>query len=204
MIVPKNVGGKRLLVQCGKSSQVFVLDRTNLGKYNGSAPNNPPVGTGTNNVVDDKYTLDGQGVWGGPGYYVDSKNNQVVFYWGTDGHLNRLTFGAQEQILQSAKTAQTFAGNDSSGFTVNVSSNAAAPGTAIVWLVDRNNLPADPNVRLHAYDADTLTQHLAEVQAGSWTTKGTFTDPTVIDGRVFVGSDGQVTVFGVNPALGPA
>ena len=204
LLVPQTVGGKSLLVQCGKSSQVFVLDRTNLGKYNGTAPNNPPVGTGTNNVVDDKYTLDGQGVWGGPGYYVDSNGNPVAFYAGTDGHLNRLTFGAQQQIVQSAQTAGTFSSGNSNGFTVNVSSDAAAPGTAIVWLVDRNNLPADPNVRLFAYDADTLTQQLVEVPAGSWTTKGTFTDPTVIDGRVFVGSDGQVTVLGLNPALGPA
>jgi hypothetical protein len=207
LLVPQTVGGKSLLVQCGKSSQVFVLDRTNLGKYNGTAPNlppPPPPATGTNNVVDDKHKLDGNGVWGGPGYYADSNNKQVVFYCGTDGHLNRLTFGAQQQITLSAKTAQTFAGNDSSGFTVNVSSNAAAPGTAIVWLVDRNNLPADPNVRLFAYSADTLTQQLVEVPAGSWTTKGTFTDPTVIDGRVFVGSDGQVMVLGLNPALGPA
>lgn len=175
-----------------------------LENINGTAPNNPPVGTGTNNVVDDKYTLDGQGVWGGPGYYVDSNGNPVAFYAGTDGHLNRLTFGAQQQIVQSAQTAGTFSSGNSNGFTVNVSSDAAAPGTAIVWLVDRNNLPADPNVRLFAYDADTLTQQLVEVPAGSWTTKGTFTDPTVIDGRVFVGSDGQVTVLGLNPALGPA
>ncbi len=72
------------------------------------------------------------------------------------------------------------------------------------YRLHRNNLPTDPNVRLFAYDADTLKQELAQVTAGSWTTKGTFTDPTVIDGRVFVGSDGQVTVLGLNPALGPA
>jgi len=59
-------------------------------------------------------------------------------------------------------------------------------------------------VRLFAYDADTLKNQLVEIICGSWTTKGTFTDPTVIDGRVFVGSDGQVTVLGIDPALGPA
>jgi hypothetical protein len=78
------------------------------------------------------------------------------------------------------------------------------PGTAIVWMVDRNNLPADPYVRLYAYDADTLEKKLAEIASGSWTTKGTFTDPTIIDRRVYVGSDGKVTVLGLNPALGPA
>jgi len=55
-----------------------------------------------------------------------------------------------------------------------------------------------------AYDADTLKKKLAEITSGSWTTKGTFTDPTIIDGRVYVGSDGKVTVLGLDPALGPA
>lgn len=206
MLIPGQVGGKNLLVQCGKSSQVFVLDRTNLGKYNGPPPNLPPPGgqTFTNNVVDDHYTLDGGGVWGGPGYYSDATGQPVVFYSGTNGHLNRLTFNAQQRLTQSAQTAQTFSSGNSNGFTVNVSSNAAAERTAIVWMVDRNNLPADPDVRLFAYDADTLKNQLVEIICGSWTTKGTFTDPTVIDGRVFVGSDGQVTVLGIDPALGPA
>jgi hypothetical protein len=204
LLVPQAVGGQNLLLQCGKSSQVFVLDRANLGKYNGTPPNLPPPGSGTNKVVDDKYILDGNGVWGGPGYYVDSNNNPVVFYAGTSGHLNRLTFGAQQQIVQSAQTTQTFQSGNSNGFTVNVSSNGSASRTGIVWLVDRNNLPTDPNVRLFAYDADTLKTQLAEIPAGSWTTKGTFTDPTVINGRVYVGSDGQITVLGLDPALGPA
>jgi hypothetical protein len=130
LLIPQPVGGENLLVQCGKSSQVFVLNRANLGKYNGPPPNLAPPsgGTFTNNVVDDKYTLDGQGVWGGPGYYVDSNSNPVVFYAGTNGHLNRLTFGAEQQITQSAQTAQTFQAGNSNGFTVNVSSNATAPG----------------------------------------------------------------------------
>lgn len=205
LLVPQKVGGKDLLVQCGKSSQVFVLDRGNLGNYAGPPPNLPPpsVGTYVNNVVDDKYTLDGGGVWGGPGFYRDSSGNAVVFYCGTSGHLNRLTFGAQQQIVQSAQTTDTFQSGNSNGFTVTVSSNASNPGTGIAWLVDRNNLPSDPNVRLFAYDADTLQMKLVEIPCGSWTTKGTFTDPTVVDGRVFVGSDGKVTVLGLDPALGP-
>jgi len=205
LLIPEQVGGKSLLVQCGKSSQVFVLNRQNLGKYAGPPPNVAPPGSGTfvNNVVDDKYMLDGLGVWGGPGYYEDSSGNPVVFYCGTSGHLNRLTFGGQQQIVQSAQTVQTFQSGNSNGFTVTVSSNGTNPDTAIVWLVDRNNLPSDPNVRLYAFDADTLQTKLAELPCGSWTTKGTFTDPTVVDGRVFVGSDGKLTVLGLDPALGP-
>ncbi len=206
LLVPQPVGGKNLLVQCGKSQQVFVLDRGNLGKYTGPAPNLPPgSGTFVNNVVDDKYFLsDGtDGVWGGPGFYTDSSGEAVVFYCTTNGHLNRLTFGAQQQIVQSAQSVDTFQSGNSNGFTVTVSSNASQPGTGIVWLVDRNNLPADASVRLYGYDADTLQTQLVASPCGSWTTKGTFTDPTVVDGRVFVGSDGKVTVLGLDPALGP-
>ncbi|HEY6344995.1 MAG TPA: hypothetical protein VIY49_26150 [Bryobacteraceae bacterium] len=241
LVVPKPVGGKSLLVQCGKNwwqpspysssaslqDRVLVLDRTNLGRYGGPAPNDEPPtgGTFSDNVIDEGYTLDGGGVWGGAGYYEDASGAPVVFYCGTGGHITRLVFGAKQQIVQSAQASPEPRNGNSNGFTLATSSNLAAPDTAIVWLVDRpdnTNIPADPNSRLFAFDADTLTKELppvvSPVVCGSWTasgtlppgynpqpwvTKGTFTDPTVADGRVFVGSDGLVTILGLDPALGP-
>jgi len=233
LVVPKPVGGKSLLVQCGKKwwqrspyngsdpleDRVLVLDRTSLGGYGGPAPNvEPPTGGSyADKVIDEGYTLDGGGVWGGPGYYEDASGAPVVFYCGTGGHVTRLVFGAKQQIVESAKAAPVPQDGDSNGFTVATSSNLLALDTGIVWLVDRpdhGKIPPDPNVRLFAFDADTLKKDLAQVVCGSWTssgtlggkpwvTKGTFTDPTVADGRVFVGSDGLVTILGLDPALGP-
>ena len=219
MILPDLVAGSKLLMQCGKTSTVFVLNRDNLGKYGGPPPNlqPPPNTTFHNNVVDDSFTLDGGGVWGGPAYCIDSSGKQIVFYCGTNGHVNRLTFDASKHVSLLGKTTDTFAGGAGEGFTVTISSNGSLPGTGIVWLVDRNKYDSntDPNpnpanldpanlvVTLFAFDVQNLQNKLVELPAGSWSDEGNFTDPTVVDGKVFVGSENQVAVFGLDAALGP-
>jgi hypothetical protein len=75
-----------------------------------------------------------------------------------------------------------------------VSSNQQIPGTGIVWALRRVN----PLV-LTAFDATDLTQQIVSVNAGPWNNNngGALTEPTVINGKVYVPSDGQLNVFGV-------
>jgi hypothetical protein len=87
--------------------------------------------------------------------------------------------------------------------TVSVSSNGRLAGTAIVWLVERNS-PSDPNVHLVGFDVENLKNQVCYLPCGSWSNKGTFIEPTVADGGVFVATENQVAVFGLNAALSPA
>ena len=47
------------------------------------------------------------------------------------------------------------------------------------------------------YDATNLTVKLFDQPAGPWNSGGAFIEPTVIQGRVYVGSDRLLTVLGL-------
>ena len=82
------------------------------------------------------------------------------------------------------------------GTTPNISSNGQAAGTAVLWAITRSN-----PLRLQAFDATDLTKQLFDAAAGPWNNSsgGAFIEPTTIQGKVYVPSDGQLTVFGLPP-----
>jgi hypothetical protein len=83
--------------------------------------------------------------------------------------------------------------NEGGTFPV-ASSNQQAAGTGVVWAIDRTN-----PLHLLAFDATNLANQLLNVPAGPWNNPngGPFLEPTVINGKVYVGSDGRLTVFGI-------
>ena len=81
------------------------------------------------------------------------------------------------------------------GTTPVVSSNQSKAGTGVVWALVRSN-----PLQLVAFDATDLTKGplFGPVFAGPWNNYGgAFTEPTVIQGKVYVPSDGQLNVFGL-------
>jgi hypothetical protein len=54
-------------------------------------------------------------------------------------------------------------------------------------------------LRLQAFDATNLTHQLLDIACGPWNNPndGAFIEPTTIQGKVYVPSDGQLTVFGL-------
>jgi hypothetical protein len=136
------------------------------------------------------------GIWGGPAYYRDN-HRQFVYYCGSHGHLRAYTFSGAALALSTRRknpnqSPQPFPREG--GVTVNVSSNGQNPGTGVVWAITRS----DP-LRLQAFDARDLTHKLLDAACGPWhnTHGGSFIEPTTIQGKVYVPSDGQVTVFGL-------
>lgn len=208
-----------LLVTCGKDGDIFLLSRQNLGGYTGLSgfigqfrfllmltfrfllrlihrENNPQaVQTLPLQPGRPKYRI--PGVWGGPAYYR-GPNAQFVYYCGNGGRLK--AFLLQNGLLSPAtlgggqpnQSADDFPGVG--GTTPNVSSNQQAPGTGVVWAIARQN-----PIRLRAFDTTNLTVKLFDEVAGPWNNPhgGAFIEPTVINGKVYVGSDGLLTVFGL-------
>jgi hypothetical protein len=211
---PPLSGLPRAMVVCGKDGQIYLLNRQNMGKYNGpppgadrvlakvSLPGSPPkfgAGAGQNG--------DGPGVWGGPAYF-DSGSQQFIYYCGngeSGGGGNLMAF-----IFSGNSLAQSYIGSkpnqsamrfpspldlQSGGTTPVVSSNQHNAGTGIVWALVRSN-----PLQLVAFDATNLTTGplFPAVTAGPWNNiGGAFTEPTVIQGKVYVPSDGQLNVFGL-------
>jgi hypothetical protein len=91
------------------------------------------------------------------------------------------------------QSPQAFPGEG--GVTPNVSSNQQSGGTAIVWAITRSN-----PLHLQAFEATNLPHKLFDLDCGPWNNidhGGPFIEPTTIRGRVYVPSDGQLTVFGL-------
>jgi hypothetical protein len=124
--------------------------------------------------------------------------------------------GAVDDTLRSyALTSGQFPSNPNTvsteiyhfpGVTPAVSSNGSTNG--IVWALDTSHngtpnsgLPLGPAV-LRAYDANDLQHRLYSSDVNVGDTCGNavkFTVPTVANGKVYVGGNSQVTVYGLLP-----
>src|SRR5205807_198243 len=105
------------------------------------------------------------------------------------------------------------------GPTPVITSDQQNPGTGIVWAINHRNPNNGKNISLRAYSVTDLgTLLVKDLDCGSWDSLytpplqtggpkkgqrygydagGPYLEPTVINGKVYVGSDTQVTVFGL-------
>jgi hypothetical protein len=198
VILPDSVGGSgHQLVQVGKSSLVYVLNRESLGGYHPSNTTDP--GTVT--------TLGG-GLWGAPAYW-----NGNVYIWGTNNNLEAFafangTFTSSTPSSQGSQTATTYSP------TPTVSANGTTNG--IVWSLLTDNYSTEGTEILYAHNATNLATLLySSAQNPTRDNPGNsvkFIVPTVINGKVYVGSESQLSVFGLlngatqaaTPAISPA
>jgi hypothetical protein len=166
------------LIVGGKEGKLYVLDRNNLGQFN----------SGFDNVVQ---TIGPDGRSGG--YDTPVYFNGRVFYGASGGSLE--SFDVSNGMLSSTgqTTAATF---DFPGANPAVSANGTSNG--IVWAIG----PAgDGHAILYAYSTDDLgTALYTSDDAGSRdraATRVKFSTPVIADGKVIVGTDGKVEIYGL-------
>ena len=169
-----------LAVGAGKDSNMYVVNRDNMGKFN---PNNDSA------IYQE---LDGAlpgGVWANPAYF-----NNTVYYGSVGSPLK--AFPIANAMLASSPSSQSAISFEYPGTSPAVSANGTSDG--IVWAVENSN----PAV-LHAYDATNLGHELYNTnQAGSRDQFGPgnkFITPVIVNGRVFVGTQTGVAEFGLLP-----
>jgi hypothetical protein len=169
---------RHLAVGAGKDRNIYFVDRDNMGKFN----------AGSNNLYQElPGALAGQ-EFASPAFW----NNTV--YYGSVGDFLRA------YPVSQAKLATTPASESSHSFpypgaTPSVSSNGTTNG--IVWAID-NSSPAV----LYAYDATNLTKELYDSnQAANGRDQfgpgNKFITPMIANGRVYVGTQTGVAVFGL-------
>jgi len=167
-----------LAVGAGKDTNIYVVNRDNMGKWN---PNN------NNQIYQELQGALPGGEWAMPAYF----NNTV--YYGDVGD-NLKAYAISNAMLSTTPTSQTTTSFEYPGTTPSVSANQSSNG--IVWAVE-NSSPAV----LHAYNASNLAQELYNSnQAGSRDQFGPgnkFITPIVANGKVFVGTQTGVAVFGL-------
>jgi hypothetical protein len=167
---------RQLAVGAGKDQIIYLVDRTNMGKFNPT----------TNAIYQQVNGALAGGVFSSPAYF-----NGTLFYGAVGDHLKAFPF--QNALLEpiSSQSSSTFA---YPGVTPGISANGTSDG--IVWATE-NTSP----VVLHAYNAANLGIELYNSnQAGSRDHFGTgnkFITPTLASARVYVGASGNVGVFGL-------
>jgi len=174
-VVDSNGLTRHLAVGAGKDSIIYVVDRDNMGKFNSTKDNIYQQISGA---------LSG-GVWSKPSYF-----NGVVFYGAVGDSIKAFPVTAGKlAATASSKSSHTFG---YPGATPVISANVATDG--IVWVVENAS-----NGVLHAYDATNLATELYNSTQGSngQFSANKFITPMVINGRVYVGTQTSVVVFGL-------
>ena len=182
MLLPDLTDGsgnvRHLAVGVGKDAHMYVVNRDNMGKFNSS----------TNNIYQDITGAVG-GVFAMPAYF-----NGRVYYGAVGESVKAFTItNARFSTTAAAQTANSFG---FPGATPSVSANGTSNG--IVWAVENGGTAV-----LHAYDATSLNEIYNSNQAPSsrdhFGSGNKFITPTIVNGKVFVGTTNSVAVFGLLP-----
>ena len=184
MVLPamKDAKGKtrRLAIGAGKDQRIYIVDRNNMGKFN---PNN-----------DDAIYQELDGVLQGGEWATSAYFNGNV-YFGPQGN-NLLQFRFSKAKLSTSPVSKSAVAFTYPGTTPSVSANGQSNG--IVWAIEHS----DPNDVLHAYDATNLANELynsnqAPKQRDNFGAASHFGTPMIVNGKVYVGTTNNVTVFGL-------
>jgi hypothetical protein len=190
VVLPDSLGSTahpHLLLATGKTGVMYLLDRDNLGKFNSTADKS------VQEVVVKSNTTQGiGGVFGQPAVFKGA-----LYVAAVDAPLAR--FDIANAAIVAPMRSQTSNKFMQRGATPSISANGTTNG--VVWALDIGAYPSGPAV-LYAYDATNLANKLyASPTSGSGTAGSAvkFTVPTVANGKVYVGGQGSLTVFGLLP-----
>jgi hypothetical protein len=183
-----------LVIVGGKDGKIYVINRSNMGKFNSSANSNvQTIPLGNPDPTN--------GLFATPAALGSS------IYFGEVGEpLELFTFSSG--LLSTAPTAQSSNVFLYPGTSPMISTNGTS---SIVWTLDLHayvggtpdgtaNTPG-PAV-LHAYNGSTMQELYNSTQAASRDQAGKalkFTSPTIANGHVYVGTANELDVYGLLP-----
>ena len=183
-----------LVVVGGKDGKIYIVNRSNMGKFN-SATNN------------DVQTL----TLGNPeptnGLFATPAALGTSIYFGeVNEPLERFIFS--NGLLSTAPAAQTSTVFLYPGTSPMISTNGSS---SILWALDLHayvggtpdgTINTSGPAVLHAYNGSTLQELYNSAQAGTRDTAGKalkFTSPTIANGHVYVGAANELDVYGLLP-----
>jgi len=183
MVVPTQTTGSypNLLVQTGKAGTTVLLNRENLGGYNS-----------TDNVVQETSAIARFGNYTTPAYwdgnlYYAGQNNPLGAFPLTNGQL--ATTG-------TSSSSETYAWP---GPSPSISANGTTQG--IVWTIDASEYSTSGPAVLAAHNASNVATTLYSSNTNlSRDNPGPavkFTVPTIVNGKVYIGTANQLSVYGL-------
>ncbi len=187
--LPNDSPHRHLLVAMGKEGIIYLVDRDNMGHYCSTCTSQDT------NVVQEIPGASG-GILGSPAYW----NGNI--YWGeglSSSSVEQFSFNADDSGMVSTYPISTTPLMNASMAAPVISANGTSSG--ILWALDNSSNTSACCQVLYAFDATNLSNVLYNSnQAGSRDVPGgavKFTSPVVANGKVFVGSQYQVSTFGI-------
>jgi hypothetical protein len=178
-------GGKAATI-CDPTPSIYIVNRDNMGHLGGQVSLSQTAKAGTASS---------------PAYWASATANYI--YNGADSDSLR-AYTVSSSGVSTASVLQT--GNTFlNGSSPTVSANGTSNG--IVWALDRTDnadiLPGVQPVVLHAYNGTSLSELYNSTQAGSGRDIAgpsvKFQVPTVVNGKVYVGTQTELDVYGLCP-----
>ena len=206
MLLPPSAGTTEhpdIMMGCGKNGAVYVIDRDNMGGYNSS--NDSQIVQELLNVVG------GTQVSNTSSSYVENCYSSPAYwegnvYWGGIGDSLKM-FSFTNGLMSTSPVSHSSEVYQFPGASPVVSADGSSQG--IVWTVEdagsANDLDNNGTTAiLHAYDATNLANELYNSGQASSDFAGTpvkFAIPVVANGKVYVGTQSSVAVYGLFSSL---
>jgi len=177
-----------LAVGAGKDTNLYVVNQANLGKFSSSADTIYQQLSGV---------LPG-GIWSSPAWF-----NGTLYYGSVGSTLMAFTFASKTAgLFPTVPTSQSPTSFGYPGTTPSISANGTSNG--IVWAAESAS-----NAVLHAYDATNVSHELynstqAANSRDQFGSGNKYIVPTIVNGKVYVGTTNGVGVFGLLAIPPPA
>ena len=194
LLLPDQTGSHpHELLEAGKGGTIFLIDRdqmtTNDQHYCSNCSNDPQI------VEELPNTL--AGLFGMPAYW-----NNTVYFWGSYYGVSDVlqAYSLNNGLLSSTPTSTSTTSLGFPGATPSISANGNT--NAIVWAIDSTKSAGPGPAVLHAFDATNVANELwnSSLDPNNRDTAGNavkFTVPTIANGKVYIGNQYQITVYGL-------
>ena len=193
LLLPDSAGSvsePHLLIGGSEAGKLYVVNRDNMGEFlNSPCPDSPPR-VQTIPIPGGGAILSTPLFWNNA-LYVSPANANLQSFAMSAGVLNATPSAAQSPESLGPQ-----------GSTPVLSSNGSA--NAILWLIDTGGALATPNTAaiLRAYDPADLSKEIYNSAINMKDTAGLavkFSVPTVANGKVYVGTQSELDVYGLLP-----
>ncbi|MGH9825013.1 MAG: FN3 associated domain-containing protein, partial [Blastocatellia bacterium] len=198
LVLPDQSGTyPHLLVEAGKEGNIYVVNRDIFAASDSSHPlkNMGHYSSSSDGIVQQLNSAVG-GMWATPVYF-----NGKVYFGGSGDFLKAFTL--TNGLLSTSPTDETSASYGFPGPTPTISANGTS--NAILWMIDAaaysNNGAGGPEI-LRAYNPSSLSSgelYDSNINSSRDAAGGAikFQVPTVVNGKVYVGAEGQLNVYGL-------
>jgi uncharacterized repeat protein (TIGR03806 family) len=188
ILLPDSVGSAahpHLMVGAGKEGTIYLVDRDNLGHYNYS---------GGDQVVQEMSQRIG-GTWAPPVFW-----NNLIYFQPSSAALS--AFSISNANMTAVATSPVSVGSVNGSPVISSQGNA----NGIAWVLNDNSGGGSPGA-LYALNATNISQMFwNSTQMGSRDSTGPLvkmTTPTVVNGKVYVGGQYTLLVYGLSAFLTP-